>query len=212
MGNPETDTTGDLDTLIARMREGDRAAAAAFITRYGERVRRRVSGKLSPAMRRLFDSQEIMSTVARRLDHCVSGGELAAMAPDQLWGLIFRIAENSVVDKGRIYQRLRSVEARDSRFADGLRRRLESADARRVGGGGEVELDSLLRRLSEPLDREILTQWLRGLSHELIAQDLDLKPAMIRKRFERIKKHLRHEFGGDSDGSQRCGSACSQPV
>ena len=83
MGNPEANTTGDLDTLIARMRAGDRAAAAAFITQYGDRVRRRVSGKLSPAMRRLFDSQEIMSTVARRLDHCVSGGELAAMAPDQ---------------------------------------------------------------------------------------------------------------------------------
>jgi len=134
------------------------------------------------------------------------------MAPDQLWGLVFRIAENSVVDKGRIYQRLRSVEARDSGFADGLRRRLQTADAQRVAGGGDLELDLLLRRLPEPLDREILTQWLRGLSHELIAQDLDLKPAMIRKRFERIKRHLRRELGGDSDGPQPCGGSRAQPV
>lgn len=211
MGNSEGQETG-LDALIDRMRAGDRAAAGVFLSVYGDRIRRRVSGKLSPAMRRLFDSQEIMSTVARRLDRCVSAGEVGALAPEQLWALVFRIAENSVVDKGRIYQRLRSTEGRHGRFADALRQRLETADERAVEGGGELELDALLRRLSEPLDREILTQWLRGFTHEAIAHDMNLQPATVRKRFERIKKRLRRELSGDSDGPAQRGSPHPQPV
>ena len=57
----------DLD----RMRRGDRVAAAVFITRYSSRIHRRISGKLSPGMRRVFDTQEIFSTFGRRLDQLV---------------------------------------------------------------------------------------------------------------------------------------------
>ncbi|MFG0284330.1 MAG: RNA polymerase sigma factor [Phycisphaerales bacterium JB039] len=184
-----------IETLITRMRSGDREAAGLFLERYGDRVRRRIRGKLSPAMRRLFDSQEILSTVARRLDRCVSGGELAASEPAQLWALVFRIAETSVIDKGRVYRRLRSAEAPDRQFAGALQSRLSAAD-RRAPEGCELELDSVLRSLETPLDREILSQWLRGLSHDLIAEELELKAPMVRKRFERIKRRLRREMAG----------------
>lgn len=184
-----------IERLVTRMRAGDREAVGLFLELYGDRIRRRVRGKLSPAMRRLFDSQEILSTVARRLDRCVSGGELAAAEPGQLWALVFRIAETSVVDKGRIYRRLRSAEAQDRLFANELDVRLTSAE-QRVSDGCELELDQVLRILETPLDREILSQWLRGLSHDLIAEELDLKAPMVRKRFERIKKRLRYEMAG----------------
>jgi hypothetical protein len=73
----------DFDALLARMRAGDRDAAAAFVTRYGTRIRRRLRGKMSPSIRRLFDSQELMSTVARRLDAFVRSGRLAAVSEGQ---------------------------------------------------------------------------------------------------------------------------------
>ena len=54
--------------LLARIRAGDRDAAAAFLDRYGPLVRRRVRGKLGQQMRRVFDSQDLWSTLARRFD------------------------------------------------------------------------------------------------------------------------------------------------
>ena len=92
--------------LLDRMRSGDRVAAAVFITRYGSRIRRRIHGKLSPAMRRIFDSQDILSTLGRRLDQYVRFGRLAAASEDELWALVFRMAENAVIDKARVFRRL----------------------------------------------------------------------------------------------------------
>jgi DNA-directed RNA polymerase specialized sigma24 family protein len=184
----------DLETLLARMRGGDREAAATFMRIYGERVRRRVSGKLSSGMRRLFDSQEILSTVTRRLDHCVSKGQLAAAGPEQLWAMVFRIAQTSVVDKGRIYRRLRRTEGPDQEFAAQLRQRLGDAEG---DEGAELELDTLLRSLETRLDREVLTGWLRGLTYDTMSEELGMKPEALRKRFERIRDRLRTTLGGE---------------
>ena len=61
----------NVESLLRRMRNGDREAAAQFITRYEDRIRRRIRGKLNPSVRRLFDSQDIFSTIGRRLDQYV---------------------------------------------------------------------------------------------------------------------------------------------
>lgn len=193
MGALERDEP-DLTDLLGRMRTGDREAAATFMAHYGDRVRRRISGKLSAGMRRLFDSQEIMSTVARRLDRCVSGGELAAAGPEQLWELVFRIAQNSVIDKGRIYRRLRRTEGPHQEFAARLQKRLRDADDTDLPEACELELDAIFRSLEEPLDREILSCWLRGMSFEAMAEDTGLKLDTVRKRFLRIKRRLRNEL------------------
>src|SRR5690606_928250 len=105
-----------------------------FIMTYGSRIRRRIRGKLGPSMRRLFDSQEILSTLGRRLDIYVRDQKLDATEENQLWTLVFRMAENAMVDKTRIYQRLQSVEGSDSVFAHDLLARLRRADAERIDG------------------------------------------------------------------------------
>ena len=68
----------DVTALLQQMRAGDRGAAAVFVTRYGSRIRRRIRGKLSRAMRRIFDSQDILSTLGRRLDSFVHSGGVQA--------------------------------------------------------------------------------------------------------------------------------------
>lgn len=202
MATLERNLTPDLSDLLGRMRSGDREAAALFMAHYGDRVRRRVSGKLSSGMRRLFDSQEIMSTVARRLDRCVSGGEMIAAGPEQLWELVFRIAQNSVIDKGRIYRRLQRTEGPDQAFAVQLRTKLQEAESEAGAGpdASELELDAVFRRLPEPLDREILAGWLRGLSFEAMSQELDMRVDTVRKRFLRIKRRLRSELAAEPTG------------
>jgi hypothetical protein len=181
------------------MRGGDRAAAAVFITRYGDRVRRRVRGKLNPAMRRVFDSQEILSTVGRRLDSYVRSGQLEADTVGQLWALVFRMTENAVVDKGRIFQRLRRTEGEDSVFAATLSRRLREAE-QRDPVGAEIEVETALRSFDDGIDRQILAMWLAGTPLKEIAIVVERSPEAVRQRWRGIRADLQRRFAGGRRG------------
>ncbi len=182
--------------LLRRMRAGDREAAALFITRYGSRIRRRIRGKLSPAMRRIFDSQEILSTLGRRLDLYVRSGRLAAANEQQLWALVFRMASNAVIDKARVFRRLQQVEDEDGVFAQELSRRLRQAQRSRTEGV-DIEIDRALNVLPDRTDREILSLWLVGTRHTVIAEHVDLPATAVRKRWQKIKWKLRERFAAE---------------
>lgn len=183
--------------LLERMRRGDRDAAAEFLVGYGPLIRRRIRGKLGAAMRRLFDSQEILSTVGRRLDAFVNAGRLEATTTPQLWGLVLRIAENALVEKARVVRSLNAREGEDSPFAQQVLRRMEHADAR-TRDGAELELDAALRSLHDGVDREILSLWLLGNQLNHIAEHVDLAPTAVRKRWEKIRHHLRSQYLRDA--------------
>jgi RNA polymerase sigma factor (sigma-70 family) len=179
--------------LLAQMRAGDRQAAAAFVTRYGSRIRRRIRGKLSPAMRRIFDSQDILSTLGRRLDQFVRAGRVEAATEGELWALVFRMAENAVIDKARVLRRLRRVEDEDSPFAQHLSRRLRQA-SRAQKAGVEIELNWVLEQVTDPVDRQILSLWLVGTEHTAIADHLELAAPTVRKRWQRIRASLQERL------------------
>lgn len=192
-----SDSAYNVDEIISRMRHGDREAAAVFITRYGSRVRRRIRGKLGPTMRRVFDSQEILSTVGRRLDLYVRSGRLQAVGEGQLWSLIFRIADNALIDKVRVFQRLQAVESSDSDFAHELLARLQQAESTEPEGA-EFEIERAFCVISDETDREILSLWLLGQPHTLIAKEVGMAATGVRKRWQSIKEQLRRHFlGGD---------------
>ena len=182
--------------LLRRMRAGDREAAAIFMTRYGSRIRRRIRGKLSPAMRRIFDSQEILSTLGRRLDLYVRQGRLDAATEGQLWALVFRMAGNAVVDKARVFRRLQQVEDEDGPFAQELSSRLRQAQRGRKAGL-EIEIDRALSVLRDRTDRQILSLWLVGTSHTVIAEHVHLAGTAVRKRWQKIKSELRERFAAE---------------
>jgi hypothetical protein len=179
-----------LDDLVLRMRAGDRNASAEFITGYGPLIRRRVRGKLGPTMRRLFDSQEILSTVSRRLDRYVRSGRVRAATETQLWTLVFKRVDAALVDKTRIARRLRSVEGDDSEFARALLNRIERASQR---GPDEIDglVDGALRSLSSVTDRQILSLWLMGNSPRVIADCVSISYDALRQRWQAIRDRLR---------------------
>jgi len=192
---PSCDAALPIDEVLSRMRSGDREAAAAFITRYGSRLRRRIRGKLGPAMRRLFDSQEILSTVSRRLDMYVRNGHVRAVHERQLWSLIFRIADNALVDKIRVFEHLQNIEGSDGTFARDMLCRLEQAE--RNGSsedGAEIEIEQAMSVLSDRTDRTILSMWLMGHPHSEIAEELNMASTGVRKRWQTIKQKLRERF------------------
>ncbi len=184
----ETGSVQSVAGLLDRMRTGDRKAAAEFLDRFAPRIRRRVRGRLRPAMRRLFDSQEILSTLARRLDLFVLGGKLTATSEAQLWSLVFTMAQNAVVDKARLFGRLRAAENSDD-FARLLDQRLENAEQVNEDGAA-VELERIFTALEDRTDREILSLWLHDTPHHMTAQLVGLKPAAVRKRWETIRRRL----------------------
>lgn len=184
-----------IDELLARMRQGDREAAATFITRYDTRLRRRIRGKLDPAMRRLFDSQEILSTVRRRLDQYVRNCQLQAVHENQLWALIFKIADHALIDKVRVFEHLKNVEGSDSTFAQDVLCQLERAERQSAEtGGAEIEIEQAMSALPDQVDREILAMWLMGRPHTEIAEELDMASTGVRKRWQNIKQKLRARF------------------
>ena len=194
-GNPASQE--NVESLLERMRNGDREAAAQFVTRYEDKIRRRIRGKLNPSMRRLFDSQDIFSTVGRRLDQFVRIGKLEAQSENQLWALIFRMATNAVIDKSRMYRSLQRAEGLDSQFAQELMLRFRQAE-RRYEQGVEIEIDNVVNLLSDDIDREILTQWLFGSRLVEIAHSIGMAHTGVRKRWQKIRELLQSEFLQDS--------------
>ncbi|MCH8824796.1 MAG: sigma-70 family RNA polymerase sigma factor [Planctomycetes bacterium] len=178
-----------IEALLARMQEDDRDAAAIFVMRYGSKIRRRIRGKLSPAMRRVFDSLDILSTVGRRLDSYVRAGKLKVTNEAQLWALVLRMANNAVIDKSRIFRRLQKVEAEDSDFSQMLLKRLRNADQRGSDGVG-IEIADAISLLKDDTNKQILTFWISGSSLNEIAEYVGMAPTAVRKRWQTIRSRL----------------------
>jgi DNA-directed RNA polymerase specialized sigma24 family protein len=182
-----------LDDLIRRMRAGDREAAAAFVMRFSSRIRRRIRGKLNPSMRRIFDSQDILSTVGRRLDRFVESGRMDAASEGQLWSLMFTIANNAVVEKCRQFRRLQRLEDADSGFARDLTDRQRRSE-RRASAAPSIEVEKVISLFDDKIDKQILSLWLSDTRQCDIAQRIDLAPAAVRKRWQKITTRLREKF------------------
>ncbi len=180
----------DIADLLRRMRTGEREAAAIFVTRYESRIRRRIRGKLNPSMRRLFDSQDIVSTVGRRLDQFVGGGRLEATNFGQLWALVFRMATNAIIDKSRLFRRLQEAEGPDGHLAQEMLARLRRAERVQQSGAG-IEIDAALRLLPDEIDQQIFLGWLAGTRFNEIAPAVNLTHDTVRKRWQKIREHLR---------------------
>lgn len=188
-------TDSDLDSLVSRMASGDREAVGAFLSLYGPLIRRRVRGKLRMSVRRLFDSQDILSTVGRRLDNIVRERRVKARTQGEFWSLVAEVAENSVVEKGRIVEGLRIKEGEESGFASEMLAQLNAAERTSGDGGLEIAFDDMLASLKSEQDRTIATLWAIGLTHAQIAEHLGSNEEHVRQRWHRVRETLRASFG-----------------
>lgn len=177
--------------MVHRMRAGDAQAVAWFIEHYGPLIRRRVRSRLEPSTRRLFDSQEILSTLSRRLLRCVADGELRATTEGELWSLVQHITQNAIVDKVRVIRKLRSAEGPDSHFARLVLDRIARAERQSEPDATERELADLFDSLPSAEDKEILALWLNDVPHAEIADRLGISADAARQRWQSLKQRLR---------------------
>jgi len=179
-----------IDVLLARMRAGDRQAGASFIGAYGERIRRRYRHKMGRAVRRLFDSQDLLATIGRRLDSFIQSGRLSAASEGELWAFVFRTADNVIIDRNRLASRLKEADFEDRRLAEVLESRL-GRGLQQESGEWAYEIDRVLMAVPAGTDREMVSLWLAGNRHAVIAEHLGMTEAAVRKRWERLRETIR---------------------
>lgn len=165
------------------MRDGDRDAAAAFVSEYGPRIRRRVRQRLGPRVRRVFDSEDILSTLSRKLDRYVAERRLEAMTEGELWSLITRIASSSATEKARKVDRAARTEHHAAHD--------EADPAAHATPADHAEFEKLTASIKDPADRTILIRWLAGETSARTGELLGLTAAAVRKRLQLVRETLR---------------------
>jgi DNA-directed RNA polymerase specialized sigma24 family protein len=175
-----------VEGLVSRMRAGDRGAVAEFVREYGPLIRRRVRSKLGTAVRRLFDSEDLLSTVSRRLDRVVAQGQLSSSSVDQFMGLVHRITEHAVIDKVRIVQRIQRSEEEDAQFARAIADRV-SLD----GADFDFELERVFALAGDEINQQILYYWIHEVPSPEIARLLNIPEGTVRWRWSNVRSAIR---------------------
>lgn len=181
--------------LFAKVQAGDRNAAAELFVRYAPIIRARVRHQISPRMRSVFDSQDLMSTMARRLDRYVAVGRFKCDSVPQLLVLLGRIAEASVVDKARSESRLRralEIGGADARLVACLAPEVRAEHDRFSDAWSDRLLDRLERALGmlSHDERELVVFWLSDLSFVEMGAALGVSPNASRKRWNALREKL----------------------
>jgi len=168
------------------MKTGDREAVGEFVLRYGDLIRLRIRDKLGPQLRRVLDSEDVLSTVTRRLDGLVRNRAIRAGSNAELWSLVAAIANHAVAESARSAKREKtSLEAAP---------RDPETDTPNPGFAPDAEdsaLTGIVGSLQDETDRRILWLRLHDHAHEQIADEIGSTPSAVRMRWSRIRKLLR---------------------
>ena len=178
--------------LLRRMREGDRAACGDFMLHYGDLVRLRVRDKLSTPLRRVLDSEDVLSTVTRRLDRIVCDEQLRAQTDRQLWSLVMQIAKNVVSESVRTRKKEKSTTT-DA----GMLEQLAAAAVDTPRTETQSATQWAFQLINDKIDRLIIQRRIAGDPHEHIAALVGLTPSAVRMRWTRILQTLQTAAGRD---------------
>lgn len=183
MGSNELTNTVTAEQVLATYRRGDwgqtRHVAARFILDNQSLIRSIARSRLASASS-VFDSDEVVATVLRRVDRYVESGRFSPTSADDVWGLVNTIAKNSSVTKARLAQRVRTLAAEDGEYAhhllDQLNRCASDDDASEL-------VTRLMLCVPDERDRQIIGFRLQGTNHRVTAQFLGMTEAAARKRW-----------------------------
>jgi hypothetical protein len=170
---------------------GDRESIAKYLIENKDRIRSVARRKLSARTRSVFDSEEIASSVFRRMDAFVSEGRLRQCNLAEFWGLIDTMTENNAFNRTQLIERARAFVREDGPYAQELLRRFElSKDDERATD----LVFRILMFLKDEKDRRILSFRLRGARHSVVAGIVGISEESSRKRWSEICKLLRESF------------------
>lgn len=188
--DPESDKS--LSEILGVMPGGStRDALAKFVASNSDRIRAIARRKLTSGTRAVFDSEDVLVSVMRRLDDMALKGRLRPRSEGEVWALITAIAQNTAVSKTRLIERAREALAEDGQFAALFLNRLNSC-----GNDDEATLlvHRMLMSIADSDDRHLLSLVLRGANHAAIAGLLGVSEPASRQRWMRLRRDLAERF------------------
>jgi RNA polymerase sigma-70 factor (ECF subfamily) len=191
------DDAETFQSLIAKVRGGDQAAAAELVRRYEPMVRRAARVRLSDArLGRFLDSMDICQSVMASFFVRAALGQYELDTPDQLLKLLATMARNKLASQAQGQR----AKRRDVRRVDpgGLDRGdLAGRDATpsRQIAAREL-LDAALQRLG-PEELRVIERRQEGQDWATIAAAEGVGPEALRKRLSRAVNRVAQEIGLD---------------
>lgn len=166
------------DSLLDRIRRGDREALQQHITTLEARLRRRVRSMLSrvdPA----YDEDDVLASTRRRLDAALLRGMFKPSSGTEAAAYIRRVVERVSLDTNRAIRRRRQRERLVARH-----------DMQSGSTSSATEMIRLVLREINQKEREMIDLWLRGWSHAAIARALGSTLPAYRSFWRRTRSRL----------------------
>ncbi len=177
--------------ILDAVQRGDvnqvRHLLSEFLLQNGDRIRAIARRKLTHATRSIYDSEDVLSTVLRRMDEFAAQGRFDPTSEDDIWGLIAVIARNAAVSRVRLVARLNQLVGEDGQYGQLV---LARAEACRSDDEAAVLVTQLSMWLPDAEARQLFTLRLRGAAHPVVATVLNITPAAARQRWKTIKDLL----------------------
>lgn len=190
-------TDPDFQQWIVRVRSGDAEAAQELVRRYEKSVRIAIRFKLtSPSMRRQFDSMDVCQSVLASFFCRVAIGEYDLQTPEQLVGLLVRMAENKLKMKYRHHkQQKRDLSRIEADVMDQTAVRAPVPGPEQQTQAREI-LDRLYAHLT-PDEHAVAALRSLGMTWPEVARSLDQTEQAVRMRLTRALDRLSEKLGLD---------------
>ena len=194
MGDQSNSTFED---LMIRIAAGSQDAVWEAIEKYSTNIQRAVRRTLSDDLRRKFDSVDIVQSVWKSL--LLKDQPLAGLqSPNDFVAYVCRMAQNKVKEANTHYRR---VKRRDMRREVPLERPVSGADGQTAGAGEPrrdptADAPDAIAQMREkwrdsvakcgPRTAEIIDLRLQCVPDEMIATQLGISPATVRRDVQRL--------------------------
>lgn len=172
--------------------EAERRSVAQFVMSRERLIRAIARDRLSRDTRSVFDSEDVFSSVLRRVDNLARRGKLRLGCESELWGFIKVIATNTAISKTRLIECSRNWLTEEPDYAYYLVQALNACE-------DDDEANWVIYRMAASLersDRQLFFLRLRGAGHKAVAGVLRIEEEASRQRWSRICRGLRERFGG----------------
>jgi DNA-directed RNA polymerase specialized sigma24 family protein len=190
--------SGGEDPIFRAGQKPVRQALAEFVLKNQERVRAVARRKLSPRTRAACDSEDVLSSVLRRLDDMARRGVFQPRSEPELWALIKSIARNTALSRTRLIEGMRNRLTEDGPYAYEVLKRLNACE---TDDEATLLVYRMMMSLKDATDRQIMGLLFRGARHKAIATLLGISEEASRQRWLVIRRDLSGRFeSGVFDG------------
>lgn len=185
------------ERLIERARQGDQHSASELMRLYEPHVRRAIRLRMRDrGLRQFLDSIDISQSVMGHFFNHLHGGQFRIETPNELIGLLVRMAQNRVTDWVRHGQAQRNDYRR--RVALQPMHVLEASERQADPVATQIDASDLMtevRRRLPPLENRLLARRIQEDSWQSIAESEGGSAEALRTRLRRSLMRIGIELG-----------------